>query len=108
MRRAAVLAALLFLARPLVAEEPPKRSAAWAANCSVCHGDDGRSQTEEGRRKKARNLADPKWQASVSDGRLTSSIQRGHDKMPAFGRKLSAEQVKALVAEIRALVKQGS
>ena len=108
MRRAAVLAALLSLARPLVAEEPPKRSAVWDANCTVCHGDDGRSQTEEGRRKKARNLADPKWQASVSDGRLTSSIQRGHDRMPAFGRKLSGEQVKALVAEIRALVKQGS
>ena len=108
MQRTALLPVLALLALPLVAEEPTKRSAAWDANCSVCHGDDGRSQTEEGRKKKARNLADPKWQASVSDGRLTSSIQRGHDKMPAFGRKLSEEQVKALVAEIRAFVKKGS
>lgn len=108
MRRTAVLPALLLLALPLVAEEPQKRSAVWDANCSVCHGDDGRSQTEEGKKKRARDLADAKWQASVSDGRLTSSIQRGHDKMPAFGRKLSEEQVKALVAEIRALSKKGS
>jgi mono/diheme cytochrome c family protein len=108
MKRTALLAAFAFLSLPLAAQEPAKRSALWDANCTVCHGDDGRSQTEEGQKKRARNLADPKWQASVSDGRLTSSIQRGHDRMPAFGRKLNAEQVKALVAEIRALVKQGS
>ena len=108
MKRIALVSALALLALPLAAQEPQKRSAVWDANCTVCHGDDGRSQTEEGKKKKARDLADPKWQASVSDGRLTSSIQRGRDKMPAFGRKLSEEQVKALVAEIRALVKQGS
>ena len=108
MKRTASLALLSLLALPLAAAEPPKRSAAWEANCTVCHGDDGRSQTEEGLKKRARNLAEPKWQASVSDGRLESSIKRGPDRMPAFGRKLSGEQVKALVAEIRGLVKPGS
>ena len=107
MKRALLLPALALLALPLAAQEPLKRSAAWEANCTVCHGDDGRGQTEEGLKKRARDLADPKWQASVSDGRLESSIKRGDGKMPAFGRKLSAEQVKALVAEIRGLVKQG-
>ncbi len=108
MKRTALLAVFALLSLPLAAAEPAKRSAAWEANCTVCHGDDGRGQTEEGLKKRARNLADPKWQATVSDGRLTSSIQRGHDRMPAFGRKLSAEQVKALVEEIRALAKPGS
>jgi cytochrome c oxidase cbb3-type subunit 3 len=102
------LPALALLALPLAAQEAPKRSAVWEANCSVCHGDDGRGRTEEGLKKKARDLSDPKWQASVSDGRLASSIKRGRDKMPPFGRKVSDEQVKALVAEIRALPKQGS
>lgn len=106
MKRLLLAAALFTL--PVVAEEPPKRSATWEANCTVCHGDDGRGQTEEGKKKRARNLADPKWLASVSDARLISSLKRGYDKMPAFGRKLSDEQVKALVAEIRALPKQGS
>ena len=68
----------------------------------------GHGQTEEGLKKRARNLADAKWQETVSDGRLESSIKRGHDRMPAFGRKLNDEQVKALVAEIRSLVKKGS
>jgi len=98
---------IVLLSLPLAAQEP-KRSAVWEGYCSVCHGPDGRSQTEEGQNKKARNLADPKWQASVSDGRLASSIKRGYDRMPAFGKKLNDEQVKALVAEIRALAKPGS
>lgn len=108
MRRTLLLPALALLALPLAAQEPAKRSALWEANCSVCHGDDGRGQTEEGLKKRARNLADAKWQESVSDGRLESSIKRGHDRMPAFGKKLSGEQVKALVAEVRALAKKGS
>ena len=108
MKRTLLAPALVLLALPLAAQEPAKRSALWEANCTVCHGEDGRSQTEEGQKKRARNLADAKWQESVSDGRLESSIKRGHDKMPAFGRKLSAEQIKALVAEIRSLVKKGS
>jgi len=102
----ALLALLALLALPLAAQEPPKRSALWAATCSVCHGDDGRSRTEEGLKKRARDLADARWQETVSDARLTASIQRGRDKMPAFGRKLTEEQVKALVAEVRSLAKK--
>jgi len=108
MKRALLLPAITLLALPLAAQEPLKPSAVWEANCTVCHGGDGHGRTEEGLKRNARNLADAKWQESVSDGRLSSSIKRGHDKMPAFGRKLSEEQVKALVAEIRSLVKKGS
>ena len=108
MKPALTLPALALLALPLGAQEPPKRSAVWEANCTVCHGDDGRARTEEGLKKRARNFTDPKWQESVSDGRLTSSIKRGHDQMPAFGRKLTEEQVKALVAEIRSFATKGS
>ena len=83
--------------------EETGRSATWESYCTACHGTDGKSNTEEGKKRNARNLADPRWLASVSDSRLAGSIRRGRDKMPAFGRKLSDEQIKALVAEIRAL-----
>jgi mono/diheme cytochrome c family protein len=104
IRRDALVAAVL-LAVPVLpaAAEEPKRSAVWESNCMVCHGADGRAETEEGRKKKARNLADARWQASVSDDRLLRSIRRGHEEMPAFGRKLSEEQTKALLAEVRSL-----
>ena len=39
----------------------------------------------------------------MSDDRLASSIKRGRENMPSFGKKLNDEQVKALVAEVRSL-----
>jgi cytochrome c oxidase cbb3-type subunit 3 len=107
MRRTALATTFALLALPLSAQEPPKRSALWGAYCTACHGEDGRSQTEEGLKKRARNLADPRWQETVADSRLESSIRRGRDRMPAFGKKLSDEQTKALVAEIRSLARKG-
>lgn len=103
IRFGAVIVTLL-LAAPAIAEEP-KRSALWEAYCIVCHGPDGRAETEEGRKKKARNLSDARWQATVSDDRLISSIRRGRDNMPTFGKKLNEEQIKALVAEVRSLAR---
>lgn len=102
MIRYVAVALALLLAAPALAEEP-KRSALWDAYCTVCHGPDGKAQTEEGRKKKARNLSDARWQASVSDDRLISSIRRGRDNMPTFGKKLNDEQIKALVTEVRSL-----
>lgn len=102
MIRTGAVALAFLLAAPAVAEEP-KRSALWEAYCTVCHGPDGKAQTEEGRKKKARNLSDARWQATVSDDRLISSIRRGREEMPAFGKKLNADQIKALVAEVRTL-----
>ena len=90
-------------AGPLLGEEN-RHSAAWESYCSVCHGMDGKATTEEGKKKGARNLTEARWQASVSDARLESSIRRGRDKMPAFGKKLTEADIKALVAEVRALV----
>src|SRR5512140_3020070 len=92
-----------FLASPAFGQEP-KRSAAWEMHCVVCHGPDGKANTEEGKKKMARNLTDARWQATVSDGRLEGSIKRGRDKMPSFGKKLTEAQIKALVAEVRTLV----
>jgi mono/diheme cytochrome c family protein len=74
----------------------------------VCHGDDGKGQTEEGRKKKARNLTNDKWQASIDDARIISSITKGHHDMPSFRKKLSDDEIKALAAEVRSLVKKPS
>lgn len=103
MTGAALLAALALLAAPTAAAPPAKRSAAWEASCAVCHGSDGRARTAEGAERRARDLTDARWQATVTDERLASSIRRGRGKMPSFGRKLTPEEVRALVAEVRRL-----
>jgi mono/diheme cytochrome c family protein len=56
--------------------------------------------------RRARDLTDAKWQATVSDDRLASSIRRGRGKMPPFGRKLTGAQIRALVEEVRNLARK--
>jgi cytochrome c6 len=100
---AALLA--VALAAP-AARAADARSENFQTYCSVCHGDDGRGQTEEGKKKGARDLTNAKWQDKVDDARMVRSVTKGHDKMPAFEKKLSADEIKALVAEVRTLVKK--
>jgi mono/diheme cytochrome c family protein len=84
------------------------RSENFQTHCSVCHGDDGKGQTEEGRKKKARDLTNAKWQDTIDDARIVRSITKGHDEMPAFGKKLTEPEIKALAAEVRSLAKKPS
>src|SRR5689334_18131283 len=64
-------------------------------HCDTCHGKDGQAKTFKAKFNHARNLTDAKWQAEVSDERIFNSITNGKGKMPAFGKKLSQEQVNA-------------
>jgi len=69
--------------------------------CAVCHGDDGKAQTEKGKEKGARDFTNAKWQKSVDDERLEKSIENGKGKMPKFKGKISDADVDALVKEVR-------
>jgi cbb3-type cytochrome c oxidase subunit III len=80
-------------------------SALFAKNCSTCHGNDGRAKTFKAKFNHARNLTDAEWQTDVSDERIFNSIHNGRGKMPAFGKKLSEEQINSLVSFVRSLKK---
>jgi mono/diheme cytochrome c family protein len=111
-KNAAVLVSTSVLGSALAAllAAPPASAGARSENfetyCSVCHGDDGTGQTEQGKKKGARDLTNARWQDKVDDARLTRSITKGHEKMPSFEKKLSADEIKALVAEVRTLAKR--
>lgn len=77
----------------------------FAKQCASCHGKDGRAKTIKGKLKHARNLTDAEWQEKVSDERIFNSITNGKEKMPAYGKKLSQEQIEALVTYVRAFKK---
>ena len=77
----------------------------YAKKCATCHGKDGRAKTLKGKFKHARNLADSEWQGKVSDERIFNSIMNGKGKMPAFGKKLSEQEINALVPYVRGLKK---
>ena len=82
----------------------------WANNCAQCHGPDGRANTKMGKQVSAKDLTDPKVQASFTDAKATQSIkegvkQGGKTTMKAFGGKLTDDEIKALVAYVRTLKK---
>ena len=69
--------------------------------CVSCHGRDGRGRTRKGRQTRARDMTDASWQDDVSDERLFNSISNGRNKMPAFHKKISENDIDALVAYVR-------
>ncbi len=99
LRSLAIPAAFTLLAAALPAGA--QRSENFVTYCAVCHGEDGKAQTEKGKEKGARNFTNKKWQDSVDDARLVKSVTKGHDKMPKFGDKVSPEEIKELVKEVR-------
>lgn len=74
-------------------------------NCTLCHGADGSGNTAAGKAMKAKDLKSDEVQKQTDD-QLTEVISKGRGKMPAFGSKFSADQIKSLVAYIRGLAKK--
>ena len=93
------------LARVIVAAPMPgDAKATFDAQCAKCHGKDGRAKSLHAKHVHARDMTDAAWQNEVSDERLFNSINKGKGKnMPAFGKKLSEDQIDALVRYVRQL-----
>ena len=77
----------------------------YKTNCVLCHAANGSGDAPSGKALKAKDLRSPEVQGK-SDADLAGVIATGMGKMPAFGKKLSADVIKSLVAYIRELPKQ--
>lgn len=77
----------------------------YSAKCAMCHAADGSGNTPAGKATKARDFASPEVQ-SQTDAQLSEIITNGKDKMPAYKGKLTADQIKGLIAYIRELAKK--
>lgn len=109
MKPLLVLPLVLTIASPLCAFGADAK-ANWTANCVQCHGPTGNADTKMGKTLNAKDLTDPKVQSSFTDDQAATAIhdgvkEGGKTKMKAFGDKLSAEEIKALVAYVRTLKK---
>jgi len=75
-------------------------AATYKAKCAMCHGVDGK-----GGKMGTKDFASADIQ-SQSDAQLAETISKGKPpKMPAYGTKLSADEIKGLVAQIRSFKK---
>ena len=77
----------------------------FKANCQLCHGADGKSDTPTGKAFKAPNFHDPAVIAT-SDVELEKIISAGKGNMPAFQSRLSPQDITSLVTYIRVLEKK--
>ena len=82
-------------------------SALYKEYCAKCHGEDGTGNTPKGKKLMARDFTDPEWQSAKSDSDLIKTVTKGGEDMPAFGKKLSKEQIELLVkGDVRGFVKK--
>ena len=74
----------------------------FTEKCARCHGLDGTSKTILGAMLGAPDFTDARWwKDDVDDKRLAKSITKGKDEMPAFGKKLTRQEIVSLVAYVR-------
>lgn len=76
-------------------------SSIFEAECAVCHGTGGKGVAAKG----TPDLTDPKIQGSLSDAEILQIIRDGRPgtAMPAWGGKLSEQDLSAVAGYIRAL-----
>ncbi|HEY0379801.1 MAG TPA: cytochrome c [Pyrinomonadaceae bacterium] len=94
-------------------QEPKKEEAAapdqsarartiFKERCARCHGADGRGETVVGRMLSVPDFTDEEWwKKDARDDRFRESITEGKNEMPAFGKKLSRQEIRSLVAYVR-------
>jgi cytochrome c6 len=75
-------------------------AATFKAKCAACHGADGKGKAA----LKTQDMSSAAVQ-QMSDAELTAITANGKGKMPAYGKKLTPDQIKQLVAYIREFAK---
>ncbi|HMI51179.1 MAG TPA: cytochrome c [Candidatus Saccharimonadales bacterium] len=107
VRKVPVIALVGVAAMSLVAGPARSQSggeALYKTKCAACHGPDGKGETAIGKANKLRDLGSADVQ-KLSDEELAGIIGAGKGKMPAYAKSLKPEQIKDLVAYIRAFKK---
>lgn len=70
----------------------------------MCHGADGKGDTPVGKKMGIHDFGSAEVQKG-SDDDLIVIVTKGKNKMPAYENKLSAAQIKEIVAYVRHLAK---
>lgn len=96
------LGLLLLVAATVPARADDKSAALYKSKCAVCHGAAGKGDSPAGKSMGVLSFSDPKVQGK-SDAELKEAIEKGKNKMPAYGKSLKPEEIQGLVAYIRSL-----
>lgn len=107
MRKTAILLALavlvLIMAPAALADDAS--AALYKSKCAMCHAADGSGSVPMGQKTGAHDFRSAEIQ-KMTDAQLIELTAKGKNKMPAYDKKLTADQIKGLVAYIRELMKK--
>jgi cytochrome c6 len=81
---------------------PASGGETFKAKCAGCHGPDGSGNTPMGQKMKIRDLRSTDVQKQTDD-ELAAIISNGKPPMPAYGKSLTAADIRQLVAHIRSI-----
>jgi cytochrome c6 len=96
---------LCCLALPSAMQAQSDPAAIFKTNCVLCHSANGSGDNATGKAFHAKDLRSEEVQKQT-DEVLAEVITKGKGKMPAFGAKIKPDDVKKLVAYLRALPRQ--
>lgn len=92
-------------AAAFVSTEQASGKELFEKNCAKCHGSDGEAKTFRGKFTHARNLTTADFQTNTADEQIAEAIRTGPKAMPSFEKKLTADDINALVKYVRTLKK---
>lgn len=97
----AIIAATLALGAPGFAAASNDAGQLFKSKCSMCHGMDGKGYPAI----HTPNFTNAAWQAHHTDQQIVHAITNGvkGTAMPAFGGKLTADQIQGLMHYVRSL-----
>ncbi len=96
------LAAALALGTSTCVYAQDDPAALYKSKCQACHGADGKGDTVAGKKVGAKDFHSPEV-AKMSDAELFEVTKKGKEKMPSYDKKLTDDQIKALIKYIHSL-----
>lgn len=99
-----MFAAGLLLAVPALRAQDDSAKL-YKSKCAICHAADGSGDSPTGKAMKVPDLRSEAVQKQT-DAQLTDVLTNGKNKMPGYKDKLTAAEIKGLVAHMRALAKK--
>lgn len=109
MKTMILLAGALFIASVMTSRGADVKEV-WEKNCASCHGKDGKGETKAGKKAQVKDLTDAAYQGTFTDEKMFKQIkegmkENGKERMKPFGDKLSDDEIKALIAYVKAFKK---
>jgi len=104
MVRILALAVLVMMVAP-AAFADDAAAALYKTKCAMCHAADGSGSVPMGQKTGAHDFRSPEVQ-KMTEAQLTDITAKGKNKMPGYDKKLTADEIKGLVAYVRELGKK--